>query len=232
MNPATLNVVGGGGGTVTIDANSLAGANITPGTAMVTVPAQAAIPVAGTTASLNGGALVGLVAAATTINIPTITVTGSSRGNFTLVRNLRDHGNVTFAGIIGAKWGSVLPYLKVGMGLHSFKWSETYTATQTYRNLATGRPTTYSYPYTQKKKAMKVLLAVGAGFDWNLTQNILLGAEWVHRRGNLGIYKSSPTGRQYYSASNTIQDFGKIAESNKVYMNEVMVTLKYALPVN
>jgi len=143
---------------------------------------------------------------------------------FDLHRKLRDRFNVTFAGILGAKVGPVLPYLKVGVGLHSFKWVENFNVQEL--------PALFwsDYSYSEARKKTAALFVIGVGVDYNVTKNIVVGAEWTHRRGKLGVYKEAQKAREIFVDPEAF-GVGRLEESNKVHLNEFMLTCKYAFPV-
>ena len=134
----------------------------------------------------------------------------NAKGAYTLA--VRDRWNMALTGIVGAKVGRFLPYAKVGVVLHSFKVTKNLSGT--YGGKSFNQATT-----TRKKKALFVM---GLGVDCNVTKNIVVGAEWSHHRGSLGLINKAE--RKVASKQNKKMD--------KIRTNEFMVTCKYAFPVN
>jgi len=128
------------------------------------------------------------------------------------VCKIRDRWNLAFTGIVGAKVGRILPYAKVGMAIHSFK-------TTVESSLTVNNVTTKESSITKKKSPLFVM---GLGAEYNVTKNIIVGAEWTHHRGTLGLLDKAE------KKVATKQD----KKMNKIRTNDFMVTCKYAFPVN
>jgi len=147
---------------------------------------------------------------------------------FILSRRLHDKGNITFTGRIGAKIGPMLPYLKVGFALHSFKFSENG---QIFSKRV--KESTYTFDtkfsYSEERKKTRPLFVIGLGAEYTVSKHISVGAEWLHRRGTLGVYKTAQKEREIFVDTFGI---GRINESNKIYMNEFVLTFKYSFPIS
>jgi opacity protein-like surface antigen len=136
-------------------------------------------------------------------------VAPESNASGSYVCKIRDRWNVAFTGIVGAKVGRILPYAKVGVAIHAFKTTEELSIN--------GK--TISATITKKKKPLFVM---GLGAEYNVTKNIIVGAEWTHHRGTLGLLSKEA------KKDATKQD----KKMNKIRINEFMVTCKYAFPVS
>jgi opacity protein-like surface antigen len=145
-----------------------------------------------------------------------------------LSRRLHDKGNLTFTARIGAKMGPVRPYLTGGFALHSFKFSE---SCQIFSKMS--QASTYAFntevSYSEERKKTRLLFVIGLGAEYTVSKNISVGAEWLHRRGTLGVYKTAQKERALFVDTFGI---GRLNESNKIYMNEFVLTCKYSLPVS
>jgi opacity protein-like surface antigen len=128
------------------------------------------------------------------------------------VCKIRDRWNVAFTGIVGAKVGRILPYAKVGMAIHSFK-------TTVESSLTVNSVTTKESTITKSKRPLFVM---GLGAEYNVTKNIIVGAEWTHHRGTLGLLNKAE------KKVATKQD----KKMNKIRTNDFILTCKYAFPVN
>jgi len=132
--------------------------------------------------------------------------------------SLRDRWNLAFTGLIGAKVGRILPYAKVGVAIHSFKTTESEYASYSYP-LRPDQDKAKSPSDTTRKK--RPLFVMGLGVDYNVTKNIIVGAEWTHHRGTLGFLNKEE--RKVATREEKKMD--------KIRINEFMVTCKYAFPV-
>ena len=145
-----------------------------------------------------------------------------------LSRKLDDRGNITFTGVVGVKVGCMSPYLKAGVALHSFKWSEKF---ENFVQEDGVWRTLDKLNYSEERTKTRPLFVIGLGAEYTLSKNISVGAEWLHRRGTLGVYKTAQKEREVFVDARML-GIGRLNESNKIYMNEFMVTCKYAFPVN
>ena len=132
------------------------------------------------------------------------------------VCKIRDRWNVAFTGIVGAKVGRILPYAKVGVAIHALKTTE---ETEVPLSIPGGTKSSSESTITKKKKPLFVM---GLGAEYNVTKNIIVGAEWTHHRGTLGLLSKEA------KKDATKQD----KKMNKIRINEFMVTCKYAFPVS
>ena len=128
------------------------------------------------------------------------------------VCKIRDRWNVAFTGIVGAKVGRILPYAKVGVAIHAFKTTE---------ELSINGPTK-SRSESTITKSKRPLFVMGLGAEYNVTKNSIVGAEWTHGRGTLGLLNKEA------KKDPTKQD----KKMNKIRINDFMVTCKYAFPVS
>ena len=128
------------------------------------------------------------------------------------VCKIRDRWNVAFTGIVGAKVGRILPYAKVGVAIHAFKTTE---------ELSINGPTK-SRSESTITKSKRPLFVMGLGAEYNVTKNIIVGAEWTHGRGTLGLLNKEA------KKDATKQD----KKMNKIRINDFMVTCKYAFPIS
>ena len=132
------------------------------------------------------------------------------------VCKIRDRWNLAFTGIVGAKVGRILPYAKVGVAIHAFK---TTKEAEILCSVPEGAKSITESTTTKKKRPLFVM---GLGAEYNVTKNIIVGAEWTHGRGTLGLLNKEA------KKDATKQD----KKMNKIRINDFMVTCKYAFPIS